>query len=106
MVAPLSELVSWVKSQDVKSTEMQLVVKTVLQALVIIHDTVVYQMGTINDLCEKYGLDMILNELPKEQQEQFKDTIATIQTAWTEIGSDPVPELTPITKMQVVELEA
>jgi hypothetical protein len=99
MPAPLSDLVVWEKSQQVTPTEMQLVVKTVLQALVTIHDTVVYQMGTINDLCEKYGLDMILNELPKEQQEQFKDTIATIQTAWTEIGSDPVPELAMAAKV-------
>ena len=89
----LSELVSWIKIQDTKPTEVQLAVKTVLKALTNIHDSVVYQMTAINAQCERYGLDTILAELPVEQQLLFKDTIAGIKTAWSEIGSDPVPEL-------------
>ena len=98
----LSTLVAWAKSQESKPTELQLAVQTVLQAVTAIHDSVVYQMNTINALCEKYGLDEIMKELPEEQQVLFKETMGVIQTAWAEVGSDPVPELPVIALKDVI----
>lgn len=92
----LSDLVEWVNAENASYTETEKAAQTLFQALTVIHDTVIYQMATVIMLCNKYGLTTLLDTVPEAQRTQFREAVATIQEAWLETGSDPVPELSEV----------
>lgn len=79
--------------QTPEQTAFQRDAQTAVQIPIVIAEQVKYQAEALSALAKKHGLATLVNAMPAEVQQPYRDALAQLKVFWESQSSLPFPDM-------------